>query len=187
MQQQTAITVGSIAALAQTRGASLAESFLSADAILLVDVSGSMGACDAPGRKSRFEAAETQLKQLQAQMPGRLAVIGFSSVVEFAAGGIPIRQGGGTDMAAALRFVQPADDTGVKFILISDGEPNDEAETLAVARSFQSPIDTIFIGPEDDLAGGRLFLERLASLSGGKSISNGIAKLDAPVRELLTA
>lgn len=186
MQKQTAITVGSIAALAQAGGMSLAESFLSADAILLVDTSGSMGANDAPGRKTRFDAAEAQLRRLQAQMPGRLAVIGFSSVVEFAAGGIPIRQGGGTDMAAALRFVQPADDTGVKFILISDGEPNDEAETLAVARSFKSPIDTIFIGPEGDENGGRLFLERLANISGGKSVSNGVAKLDTPVLELLT-
>jgi len=180
-----AITKGSISQLAQQNNVSLAESFLSADAILLCDVSGSMTANDAPGGLSRFDAAEDQLKRLQVEMPGRLAVIGFSSTVRFAPGGVPWRECGGTDMAMALRFVLPADDTGVKIILISDGEASDEIETMAIAKQFKTKIDTIFIGPENDWLGGRRFLERLAAETGGKSISNGVAQLAEPVAGLL--
>lgn len=165
----TALTIkGSLGAIAQRDGVSLAESFLSADAILVVDMSGSMGANDAPGGLSRYEAAEGELRCLQEQNPGKIAVIAFSDTAEFCPTGIPRRMGAGTNLAGALRFVHPADGTDVHFIVISDGEPDDQQKALAEARKFSSKIDTVYIGPESGYAaGGREFLKRLAAASGG--------------------
>ena len=71
-----AITAGSLASISKKENLSLAESFLSVDAILVVDMSGSMAANDAPGGISRYEAAEKELRQLQSSMPGKVAVVG---------------------------------------------------------------------------------------------------------------
>jgi Mg-chelatase subunit ChlD len=92
-------------------------------------------------------------------------VIAFSSEVQFCPSGVPIRFGGGTDMAKALRFVRPADNLGIHFILISDGQPDSKRETLTVASSFKSKIDTVYIGPEG--GNGREFLAKLARQSRG--------------------
>lgn len=181
----TAITKGSLGALAQQEGKSIAETFLTADAVLIVDMSSSMSAHDAPGGISRYEAAERELRRLQEQLPGKVAVVAFSSDVQFVPGGIPPRIGGSTDMAAALRFVLPVDDTGTRIILISDGEPtSSEHETLAVARQFKTEIDCIYIGPE--IGGGRDFLKRLADVTGGRAFkSNEPGLLKGAVEHLL--
>lgn len=146
-------------------GRTLAESFLNADAILIVDMSGSMSMNDAPGGLERWDAAENELRRLQEENPGKLAVIAFSSAVQFCPTGIPIRFGGGTDIAKALQFVKGADGLGIKFILISDGEPDDKTKTLRVARTFESHIDTVYIGPEG--GNGQAFLSELAQAAGG--------------------
>jgi len=167
-----ALVPGSLAAVTRRENITLAESFLSADAILLVDMSGSMGMCDAPGGRSRYDAAEQELRDLQATMPGKIAVVAFSDGAEFCPGGVPRRMGGGTNMAAALRFVKPADGL-VQIILISDGWPDSESKTLEVARTFKHKIDTVFIGPETGPdASGREFLRRLAAATGGQSIKS---------------
>jgi Mg-chelatase subunit ChlD len=137
---------------------------LSVDAILIVDVSGSMEAHDAPGGQSRHEAAEQELRRLQETMPGKLAVVCFSDSAEFCPAGIPRRMNSGTNLAGALRFVQAADGTGIRFVVISDGQPNDENAALQVARQFTSRIDTVYIGPEGGT--GRAFLQQLASWNG---------------------
>lgn len=190
-----AITKGSLSALAQQSGASLAETFLNADAVLLVDMSGSMAAHDAPPSKrlefgvhsamrSRYDAAEEELKRLQEQLPGKVAVIAFSSWPQFEPGGVPTRLGGGTDMAKALEFVLPVDGTGVRIILISDGQPDSERETLAIARKFETQIDCVFIGPEG--GSGQEFLKRLAAETGGRAFkSNSPGLLKGAVEHLL--
>ena len=174
-----AIVQGSLGDIARKENITLAESFLSAEAVVVVDMSGSMGAHDAPGGLTRFEAAEKELKQIQASMPGKIAVVAFSSEVQFCPGGVPTRMGGSTRMSAALRFVKPADGVA-KIILISDGQPDSEKDTLAVAREFKHRIDTVYIGPEEGwYAGGRAFLERLAAATGGeamKSAAPGLLK-----------
>lgn len=179
------IVRGSLAALASEQGKSLAESFLSADAIVLVDVSGSMADAGGGGGRSRYEAACAELERLQRTLPGRIAVVEFSSAPAFCWSGRPGFQGGGTDMAEALRFIKPADGCGMTLILISDGEPDDAAETLAVARGFSDSIQTIYIGPE----GGRgaTFLRRLASLTGGQHSVNKVPELAAKIAGLLAA
>ena len=190
------ITKGSLAELAQQNGATLAESFLSAEAIVIIDMSGSMGAQDAPplkrpefgddmpARRSRYDAAEDELRRLQAENPGKVAVVAFSSTVEFIPGGVPPRLGGGTDMAAALRFVLPADGTGTRLILISDGWPDEPAKTLEVARQFETHIECVFIGPEGNA--GADFLRDLAQATGGRAfISNQPGLLKGAVERLL--
>lgn len=172
MNSNKALVTGSLAQVAQQQNISLAESFLSVDAILLVDMSSSMEARDAPGGISRYDAAEKELVRLQASLPGKVAVIAFSNSPIFCPGGTPIRLGGNTNMADALRFVKPADSLA-KIILISDGEPDSEAETLQVARTFKAPISCIFIGPET--GHGRRFLQDLAQACGGQ-----FAKSKAP-------
>jgi len=180
-----AIVSGSLSSLSQQSGKSLAESFLSVDAIIIVDTSGSMGAHDAPAGKTRYEAALDELAALQAQLPGRLGVISFSSRVEFCPGGIPIFLGESTDIAGALQFARVADVPGMQFFLISDGEPNDEAAALSVARTYQNKINTIYIGPET-WPRGRDFLRQLADATGGRQYTAELTKaLGSTIRQAM--
>lgn len=165
----TSIVQGSIGAMAQRDGISIAESFLSADYIVLVDVSGSMNSHDSRGGRTRYTVACEELANLQAQYPGKVAVVAFSSKTEFVPGGIPPFFGMGTDLTSALQFVQPADGCAT-FIVISDGEPDDERSALRIASSFTSRIDCIHVGPETDHR-GRDFLQRLSKASGGSYVT----------------
>lgn len=162
----TALVPGSLGAVAERKGGSLAESFLSASVICLIDVSGSMDAHDSRGGKSRYEVACEELAKLQANMPGKIAVVAFSDSVEFCPSGVPPFLGCGTDLARALGFVKIADG-GVRFIVVSDGMPDDPAKALQVARTITSRIDTVYVGPEGDRSGAK-FLEELAAASHGK-------------------
>lgn len=178
-----ALVPGSLGAVAQRDGVSVAESFLSADVIVLIDASGSMRSQDGEGDQTRWARACDELKNLQASLPWRIAVVGFSGSPQFASGGIAIFQGGGTDLAAALKFVQPADGT-VKFVVISDGHPDDAEACLRLARTFESVIDTIFIGSED--GHGKGFLKKIAAASGGKSVTTaGAMGLEQEIRLML--
>jgi hypothetical protein len=181
----TAIVAGSLSAIAQRDGCSLAESFLSTDAIVIVDTSGSMDTYDARGGRQRYQVACDELKRLQQTLPGKLAVISFSSDAHFCPGGVPDYQGGGTDLAGALRFVQVADGCGMRFIVISDGHPDDAREALAEAARFSDRIDTVFVGPEG--GGGADFLKRLAAASGGAYSANQMHEVATRVEQLLLA
>lgn len=182
-----AIVPGSIAAIAKQSGKSIAESFVNADCIVIVDTSSSMGCHDSRGKRSRYDVACEELSGLQNSLPGKIAVLSFSNTVEFCPNGIPINLGGGTDMVEALKFAKMADVPEIDFILISDGEPNDENKTLAVAKTFKNEISTIYVGPENHPL-GRDFLNRLAQASGGQSITVDRAKeLSSGIRYLLNA
>lgn len=177
---------GSLQEISTQLNMGLAETFLNVEAIVLVDMSGSMSANDAPGYSSRYDAAEQELSKLQKEYPGKIAVISFSDFPVFSPNGIPQRFGGSTNMSAALEFVKMADDTEIQFILVSDGQPNSPEDTLRVARSFKSKINTIYIGPEG--GSGKYFLEKLASLTGGTFFkSKQVGLLAEPMRLLLGA
>jgi Mg-chelatase subunit ChlD len=181
----TAIVKGSLADVMNKENLTLAESFLSCDAILIVDTSASMTRRDAANERTRHDAALDELKRLQLEMPGKLAVVSFSSDVMFCPTGSPFRFNESTDMARALNFVKPADNTGVKFVLISDGEPDSENETLKIAKKFKSTISCVHIGPETDRR-GRAFLDRLAEATGGQHIpAQEIGLLAESVERLL--
>lgn len=178
---------GSLAQVSKDTGLSLAESFLNADCIVIVDVSSSMDATDGPRGKSRYDAACDELTALQGSLPGKIAVLAFSNDCVFCPSGVPTMMGGGTDLAAALTFAKVADVPDMRFVVISDGQPDSESETLAVAKTYQNRIDTIFVGSELSPL-GRDFLAKLAKASGGKSTTaDRVAQLSTKVQMLLAA
>jgi hypothetical protein len=170
MNTSNAIVLGSLGDIAARDGMSLAESFINADAMILVDCSASMDAPDSRGGRRRFDVALEELATLQAHMPGKIAVIAFSGSVQFVPGGQPPFFGGSTNLAEALRFAKVADIPGMRFVVISDGEPDDAKGALAVAATYQNRIDTVFVGPEMHPS-GRRFLEQLATAKGGQSVT----------------
>lgn len=167
--QQT-IVAGSVGAVARKNGTSIASGFLNVKAFVMVDISGSMQTCDAGGGLSRYEAALAQLTRLQDQNPGEIAVGSFASSANFCPAGVPTFPGGGTDMAAALSMMLMADNTDIRLVLISDGEPDSAPNALKIARKFRSRIDTIFVG--DESGPGRKFLQELAAATGGVAVVN---------------
>lgn len=177
---------GSLQAQAEASGASLAETFLSCDLIVLVDVSGSMQATDAPGDATRYDAACRELAQLQASHPGKLGVIAFSTSPVFCPGGQPPMLSGGTDLAAALDYAHLVDGL-CDLVVISDGEPNNQSKALAAARRFrESTISCVFVGPEG--GPGQAFLVKLATASRGQSVTaEKTAQLATKIETLLLA
>jgi hypothetical protein len=184
----TQLVYGSLQDVAQREKKSVAETFLSVDALVMVDTSGSMVMTDCQNNRSRYDLACEQLIRLQRDLPGKIGVISWNSYQNFHAGGLPTSPCGGTDMAGVLRFVKPADNTSIKLILISDGEPDDEDKALKLAGQFKSKIDTIYCGPESGF--GREFMRKLAMVTGGVSVSQSvkdIINLQQTVTKLLTA
>jgi hypothetical protein len=183
----TAIIPGSLGAIAKQENRSLAETFTSANCIVIVDTSSSMDVHDSRDGKSRYGVACDELARLQAEFPGKIAVLAFSNDVQFCPSGIPFFMGGCTDMAKALEFAKIADVPGMQFILISDGEPDNGEKTITVAKTYQNRISTIYVGPEEWPI-GRDFLCRLAQATGGqgitadraKELKSGIEKLMLP-------
>lgn len=186
MTRNLTVVPGSLRDLASRNGASLAESFLSADVIILIDVSGSMAACDARGGQQRYQVACDELAQLQAKIPGKIAVVAFSDDVLFIPCGTPPFLSGGTALEKALQFVQVADGC-VDFIVISDGIPNNMEGALSLARTFTSKISTVYVGPEtSDL--GVDFLRRLAQAAGGRyTVAEKANELAGAVETLMLA
>lgn len=186
IQHSTAIK-GSIAQVAAANNTSIAETFISADTIILVDTSSSMCERDAGSTHeplSRYDAACNELAKLQASLPGKIAVISFSSTPIFCADGVPTFLMGGTALAEALEFVRMADGLVNRFIVISDGEPQNAQGALIVAKKFTTKIDTVFVG--DKQGGGQAFLVELAKASGGQNMqAYQVAGLAANVQQLL--
>jgi hypothetical protein len=191
MGNSTAIQVveGSLLSVVNSQNTSIADAFMSVDAVVIMDESGSMGMCDSRGGKSRFLVGCEELANLQRNRPGKYLVIGFSSDVQTRIGGVPVEQGGGTDMVKALRYAREFDVQGMNFFLVSDGEPDDlysgGAGTLAEAAKYRNHINTIFCGPESD-SRSRDFLNRLANSTGGKSATaERVMELAATVETLM--
>lgn len=171
------IMPGSLSDVSRSTGVSLAEAFINCDCLVLVDTSGSMDQRDSRGGKRRYDVACEELANLQCVLPGKIGVVAFSSYSKFCPSGIPEYIGASTNLADALKFLKIADVSGMKFILVSDGLPDDEKAALDVARTFQNHIDVIYAGPESDPSGreflrhGREFLRHLAASTGGKSVT----------------
>jgi Mg-chelatase subunit ChlD len=169
------IVAGSLGAVARKNDTTIAMGFMNVKAFVMVDVSGSMTQGDAGSGRSRYDAACEQLEQLQNAYPGEIAVAAFSNRADFCPSGVPIMQGGMTDMVAALRMMLMANNTDIRLVLISDGEPDNDKETLSAASKFKSKIDTIFVGNET--GPGRQFLKDLAAATGGIAVVNKVSEL----------
>ena len=152
-------------------GGDLVSAILNVKAIILLDASWSMDTIDWEDELEfknmrRIDRAKAELNKIQALYPGQIALVSFASIPVFHADGIVSEPYGNTNMKDALRFIQVADGINdITFILISDGEPDNEAATLAVAYEFVNKINTVFIGPKG--GGGEYFLQRIADATGG--------------------
>ena len=179
------IVKGSIADLAQRNNQSLAETFLSCDCVVLIDVSGSMSSYDNYD-KSRYERACESLRNLQNSLEGKIAVVRFSHDVAFEPAGVPAFTGGGTDLKKGLQFIKAADVPGIRFIVISDGTPDNPQQALSIAKTFKNKIDVIFVGNELD-SGAIAFMNDLARVSGGKQVTADCAKINETAKFLLNS
>ncbi|MEA4811177.1 MAG: vWA domain-containing protein [Anaerolineaceae bacterium] len=169
------IVPGSISAVAKSTGKSIAELFTNAEVVTIVDVSGSMSDRDSTGGKSRYEVACDELASIQANMPGKVAVIAFSEKTQFCPSGVPFYEGSSTNLAGALKYAKIADVPGIKVIVISDGEPDDKRQALSIARTYKNHISVIYVGPESRPS-GREFLQQLAAATGGQAVTADCAK-----------
>jgi hypothetical protein len=186
----TALISGSLSAVSRAEGKPLAQTFIGADVVVLVDTSGSMGTRDTAQGLTRYDVACQELASLQASLPGKVAVLSFSgqNQVMFCPDGRPHNFGGGTDLAGALRFAKVADVPGIRFVVISDGEPDSEAAALSTARGYTNRIDVIYVGSELNPR-GRDFLTKLAAQSGGTAVTVAAVgrqgQLSSEMRKLL--
>ena len=60
-------------------------------------------------------------------------------------------------------------------MVISDGQPDDPARALAIARKFRGAIDVLYVGPDSDAA-AIAFMRQLAAAAGGEVIVNDISQ-----------
>ena len=170
LDTRKSIVTGSMADMAARQNQSLAQTFVNAECVVIVDTSGSMAVDDSRGGKSRYDVACEELAALQGSKPGRIAVLSFSNLTMFCPDGKPFNQQGGTDLAEALRFARIADVPGIQFIVISDGEPDSQESALKAAAKYKAKIDVIYVGPEYSPT-GREFLRKLAAASGGSLVT----------------
>jgi uncharacterized protein with von Willebrand factor type A (vWA) domain len=165
---------GSLQSQANKLNITVAQAFLNAEIVVLMDCSASMSYQDyIYDSETRYKKACNQLARLQSENPGKVCLISFSSGQEFSPSGIAKWPNGSTDIAGALQFIKPVDGLDCKLILISDGEPDDDAEAIKTAQDFKSKIHCIYIGPEN--GSGADFLKRLSAVTGGQFSNNGVA------------
>lgn len=179
-----AIIKGSLGDIAKQSSQSIARSFVNAEMVALVDVSGSMRAMDARGGKQRYRVAIQELARIQENNPGEIAIISFSSSVTFCPSGKPLLMGGSTNLTAALKFAKVADVADMRFVLISDGYPDNPDSALAIASNYNADINVIYVGPEN--GSGRNYLEQLANKSGGQFVGGTVDLLEQSIQGLLT-
>jgi Mg-chelatase subunit ChlD len=105
----------------------------------------------------------------------------------FCPNGQPHNFQAGTDLAKALEFAKVADVSGMRFILISDGEPDDRSAAMRIASTYRNRIDIIYVGSETS-SRGRDFMSELARLSGGIAVtSDSVKGLSQKTQMLLAA
>lgn len=164
----TNVVPGSMLDQARKKGIPLANTWMNCKIVLICDVSGSMSAEDGRDGLRRFDVLVQQVRAIQEENPGGVAIVSFSSNVAWQPNGNPEFFKGGTNMLKALQYVKSIDGTPIRITLLSDGEPDfgSEQKVINFARAFVTKIDTIYIGPEDKPR-GRDFLQQLAAATGG--------------------
>lgn len=185
-RSNTATTKGSIFDVAFRRGMKPEEVLADADILIIFDDSSSMD--ESLGGRTRYDFAVDALKKLQEAHEGRIVLINFSSTADIYLGGIPPRPNGNTRLDLALELAKEFDDMGMKkIVIITDGEPNGPTDVeqlcIDIAKTFKTPIDTIFIG-EDYMVQAMKFLEALTT---GRALGHvDVENLAEKVTKLLT-
>ncbi len=145
-----------------------------ADAVVIADVSGSMGISDA-GEDGKTERWAILVKALdKTAVAQKIVIVAFSEDAQVVWGEVP-RPNSTTNLAGALRYVREFASGDMKYVVISDGEPDDEKAALIAARDL-GPISTIFCGPRN--GSGQKFLERLATVTKGRHRSQPLTSAD---------
>jgi len=161
---------GSIQDIANQTGQTIESVFAACKAAVLLDVSGSMRDADVHfgneadrniNVKSRFEAASDSLRDIQRLYKGHIAVICFSDSVQLCPSGVPYFQGGGTKLHSAMEYILPLDGSGMKFIIVTDGHPDNPDKCLKLKERFTQPFEIIGIGK----GANKEFLEKLGNFT----------------------
>lgn len=174
---------GSLQQVAVATGKPLAKIILGVSAVVMIDTSWSMTTPDSEGNQSRYFVACRELARLQMEMAGKIAVVSFDSEVKFCPTGQPAEPGGSTDLTAALEFCKKFDVGAIKFVVISDGDPDDRMTALQVAKTYRNPISCVFVGPTS--GAGRQFLNELATNSNGQALEANQARGLLPAMQRL--
>jgi len=166
------IVTGSTADLAQKANISLAEAFMEVEVMVVLDVSYSMKADDAPGNKTREQYAQEQLTTLQQRYAGKVGLIAFADRAAYLPGGYVenVGLGSSTAISAGLQEAMGSSQALIPIFLITDGEPNydDEEKTIKLAQELPGPLHCIYVGPEG--GEGYFFLQRLGKAAGAESV-----------------
>lgn len=185
---------GSLQSIANKDKIAVAQAFINCEILACLDVSPSMTYEDCPGNQKRFKVAANEVARLQAENPGKVGLICWSDGQRFLPGGIAEMFGESTDVAGLLRYIKKADGAGIKLVIISDGEPDDDEAAISEAKKFKSKIHAIYIGPECTCKNGTQcgadFLKRLSAATGGQFSNNGtagIGTLAETIQKQLTA
>jgi hypothetical protein len=158
----------------------------SENAILLVDVSGSMGAHMQNG-KTRIQGLREVNAGIQSKRATTMIAFGLfpnrnadptgleqrtvGSEVDFITE-IPEAQHS-TPMAEAIDFAR-AHGFG-RAVVISDGGPNDPHAAMEAAKRFGGQIDVIYVGDPGDP--GSIFLDELAKATGGSRFEGDLSEV----------
>jgi len=179
---------GSLQSIANKQAITVAQAFIDCEILACLDVSPSMTYPDCPNNETRFKVATNQVAKLQSENPGKVGLICWSDGQRFLPSGIAEMFGGSTDVAGLLKYIKKADGAGIRLVIISDGEPDNDDEAIRQAKTFKTKIDCVYIGPEN--GHGADFLRLFSAVTGGQFSNNGtagIVNLSATVERLLTA
>jgi hypothetical protein len=154
------------------------------NSVLLIDVSGSMGAFMRNG-KTRINGLREVVAGIQSKRTTQMIAFGLNPGASLDPTGLEPRSAQGE-----VDFVNEVPDAqnttplaeGIDFarvngfgraVVISDGAPNDRNKALDAARNFGGRVDVIFVG--DPGEPGSLFLEQLASATGGQRFEGDLS------------
>ena len=135
--------------------------------VVVADVSWSM---------SESAGASTKIALLREALPGQL----FDKLIAFATRPV--------EVATAEQLPPPCGSTALhlaldhaatwspgRTLVISDGQPDNETEALAVAERISGVIDTLYVGPENDAA-AIAFMRKLARSGSGRCATNDLRR-----------
>ena len=152
--------------------------------VILCDCSGSMSTTE--GDRRRIDLVNDALKPIRADNPNA-RIIAFASEPRLCRGDLP-PTGGGTDLAAAIR--EAARYRPCRTVILSDGEPNDEAAALKALSELPGVVDVVFCGADSEKSAVK-FLTGLARRGGGDYLSaelkNGHRQLTGKLKMLMAS